>query len=158
MTASSDIRIESANETDLPSIMVLLAELMEAMTDTEGFDLDRSAENCRSLIRDPAQYILVARQGNNTIGLINFSTRKTIMHPDPSGLIDELVVSESFRGTGIGKQLVESAVHACRDLGCCEVEVSTEKSNTRAKRFYRTCGFEEDAVLLELDLLDSLDR
>jgi ribosomal protein S18 acetylase RimI-like enzyme len=92
------------------------------------------------------------------VGFINFSTRRTTMHLAPSGLIDELVVSRRSRGTGIGKHLIQSAVDRCRELGCCEVEVSTEKSNTRARRFYRACGFEEDAVLLELDLDNSEER
>jgi RimJ/RimL family protein N-acetyltransferase len=38
------------------------------------------------------------------------------------------------------------------ELGCCEVEVSTEKSNAKARRFYKSCGFAEDAVLMEIDL------
>jgi len=130
---------------------------MEAMTDTEGFGIDQAVENCRSLISNPAQYVLVARQGGSILGFINFSTRQTVMHPAPSGLIDELVVSESSRGKGVGKQLMRAVVDKCRELGCCEVEVSTEKSNTKARRFYRDCGFEEDAALLELHLTASDD-
>ena len=152
---SADIRIEPAQEADLPAIRLLLTELMQAMTDTEGFSIDQSVENCRSLIRDPAQYVLVARQGTNILGFINFSTRKTVMHPAPSALIDELVVSKKSRETGIGKQLIQRAIGKSRELGCCEVEVSTEKSNNEARRFYKACGFEEDAVLLEYDLDDS---
>lgn len=152
---SGEIRIEPARETDLPSIRSLLTELVEAMTDTEGFNIDQAVENCRSLIRDPAQYVLVAVQGTGILGLINFSMRKTIMHPAPSGLIDELVVSRHARGLGVGTRLVQAAVDRCRDLGCCEVEVSTEKTNARARRFYKRVGFQEDAVLLELDLTRS---
>ena len=155
MTSSDDIRIDPAKETDLPFIRPLLAELMGAMIDTEGFDIEQSVENCRLLIRDPAQYVFVARQRDNVIGFINFSTRRTVMHPGPSALIDELVVSENHRATGIGKQLILAAVNKCRELGCCELEVSTEKSNTGARRFYKACGFDEDAVLLDLDLAET---
>lgn len=147
--------IRPAIETDLPLIRPLLSELMEAMTDTEGFDIDRSIENCRIMMGDPAQHVLVAVEGTSILGLVNFTTRKTIMHPSPSGLIDELTVSESSRGKGIAKQLIRSANDVCRESGCCELEVSTEKSNTQARRFYESCGFEEDAVLLELDLMES---
>lgn len=81
-----------------------------------------------------------------------------MMHPGPSGLIDELVVSKSSRGAGIGKQLIQAVIDKCRESGCYEVEVSTEKSNTKARRFYKTCGFEEDAVLLELGLIEPNDE
>jgi ribosomal protein S18 acetylase RimI-like enzyme len=150
---SIEITIEPAVEADLPLIKLLLTELIEAVTDTEGFDVDRSIANFRTLIKDPAQNILVARQGNSLLGFVNFTIRKTMMHPGPSGLIDELVVSESNRGTRIGKQLIQAVIDKCRESGCCEVEVSTEKSNTKARRFYKACGFEEDAVLLELGLI-----
>ena len=125
---------------------------MDAMTDTQGFDVEVSVENCRKLLKDPAHYMLLAKDMNNILGFINFTTRRTIMHKNPSGLIDELVVTRSSRGTGIGKQLVLAAIDKSREAGCCEVEVSTKKSNTEAREFYKACGFEEDAVLLEKDL------
>jgi GNAT superfamily N-acetyltransferase len=67
-------------------------------------------------------------------------------------LIDELVVAKTYRGRGIGKVLIEAATDKCRELGCCEVEVSTEMTNDKARAFYKSCGFKEDSVLLEYDL------
>lgn len=146
-----DISIRPATEADLPSIKPLLQELMDAMEDTEGFDVERAVENCRVLIKDPAHHMLVAKDKGKVVGFVNFTTRKTVLHPGPSGLIDELIVSKSHRGRGIGKELLLAAIEKCRELGCCEVEVSTEKSNSGARKFYRKYGFKENAVLLELD-------
>jgi len=148
----NDITITPATEIDLPSIKPLLLELMDAMDNTEDFDVEQSFENCGILIRDPAHHMLVAKDKDTVVGFVNFTTRKTIMHPRPSGLIDEMIVSRSYRGRGIGKQLILAAIQRCRELECCEVEVSTEKSNTKAREFYLRCGFEEDAVLLEIGL------
>ena len=149
---SKEITIEPVKETDLPAIKLLLPELMDAVTDKEGFDVEQSVENCRTLLKDSAHHMLVAKHKDNVLGFFNFTTRKTIMHPRPSGLIDELVISRNSRSLGIGKQLILAAINKCREIGCCEVEVSTEKGNFRARRFYRACGFNEDAVLLEADL------
>jgi len=149
---SNDISIEPATEADLPFIKPLISELMEAMDDTEDFDIEQAVKNCGILIKDPGHHFLLAKDKNKAVGLVNFTTRKTILHPRPSGLIDELIVSRSHRGKGIGKNLLLAAIEECRKLGCCEVEVSTEKSNTYAQEFYRRCGFEEDAVLLEINL------
>lgn len=149
---SDDISVEIATEADIPLLKPLLLELLEAMENTGGFDVKRSLENCRSLIKDPVSHILLARDKDTVVGFVNFTTRKTIIHPGLSGLIDELVVSRSHRGRGIGKNLLLAAIERCRELGCCEVEVSTEKSNAHAREFYRRCGFEEDAVLLGITL------
>jgi ribosomal protein S18 acetylase RimI-like enzyme len=86
------------------------------------------------------------------VGFINFTTRRTVLHGGLSGLIDELVVAEEYRRRGIGKRLVAAAVDKCRQLGCREVEVSTQKTNLEAREFYKDCGFEEHAVLLEMHL------
>jgi len=151
----TDVIIEPMTPADLRLIKPLFTDLMDATTDTEGFDVETSIENCRILIADPTQHMLVAKKEESILGFVNFSVRKTIMHPGLSGLIDELVVSQQSRAMGIGKQLIQAVINKCRELGCCEVEVSTEKTNTRARRFYKTCGFEEDAVLMELDLMQS---
>lgn len=144
--------IQPATKDDLPLIKSLLQELMNTVEDTEGIDIKQSVKNCEGLLEDPANYMLVARYKDGVLGFVNFTTRKTIMHPLPSGLIDELVVTKDSRGSGIGKRLILAVVDKCRELGCCEVEVSTEKSNVTAREFYKSCGFNENAVLLEIDL------
>jgi ribosomal protein S18 acetylase RimI-like enzyme len=149
---SKRISIRQAKESDLPSIKILLGELVEMMTDMQGIDLEQSTKNAEILLKDPRSHILVARDRDTVVGFINFTTRKSIIHSGSSGLVDELVVSKNCRGSGIGKRLIQATADTCRKLGCCEVEVSTEKSNTKARRFYTAMGFEEDAVLLELDL------
>lgn len=146
------IAISPAKESDMPSIKSLLQELIEVLEDKEGFDIEQSIKSYKTLLNDRDYRILVAKGHNEVLGLVSFTTRKTLLHPAPCSLIEELVVSRSARGKGIGKRLILAAIEKCRELGCCEVEVSTGKTNLSARRFYKSCGFEEDAVLLEKDL------
>lgn len=148
----TDIIIREAKESDLLTIGKLTLELTEAMGDTEGSNIKLIAENCRSLLSEANSYILVAEIGGVVVGFVNFTTRKRILHRSLSGLIDELIIAKSYRGKGIGRQLLSSAIEKSRQLGCCEVEVSTEKINIKAKEFYRQCGFMERGVLFEIDL------
>ena len=142
----------NARESDLPAIGRLMAELVESVDDQEGLDMSMVSENCRILLNDADSHILVAEMGKSVIGVISFAIRRTIIHSGKSGLIDEIVVTRDHRGKGIGKQLINAAVEKCRQLGCCEIEVSTEFTNTRAREFYRSCGFDEIAVFLEKDI------
>ena len=148
----TDIIIREAKESDLLTIGKLTLELIEAMGDTEGIDIKLIAENCRNLLSEDNSYILVAEIEGIIVGFINFTTRKTILHRGLSGLIDELTIAKNYRGKGIGRQLLSSAIEKSRQLGCCEVEVSTEKTNVKAREFYRQCGFIERGVLFEIDL------
>ncbi|MBA7569828.1 GNAT family N-acetyltransferase [Candidatus Atribacteria bacterium 1244-E10-H5-B2] len=148
----TDILIREAKEFDLLTIEKLTLELIEAMGNTEGIDIKLIAKNCRNLLSEVNSHILVAEVKGVVAGFVNFTTRKTILHHSLSGLIDELIVAKSYRGKGIGKQLLSSAIKKSRQLGCCEVEVSTEKTNIKAREFYRQCGFADRGVLFEIDL------
>jgi ribosomal protein S18 acetylase RimI-like enzyme len=148
----SDSLIRRATACDLPAIIRLLAELISSVLSVEGVEVGSVLKTCEELLRDNNHHMLVAETNRGPVRFISFSTRRTLLHRSPSGLIDELVVAREHRGEGIGKELVLAAIEECRRLGCCELEVSTEKTNAGAREFYRTCGFEERGVLLEADL------
>lgn len=149
----SDILIREAVESELSAIEGLMAELIAAMYNAECFDMRAVSENCRAFLDDADSHILVAEADGVVIGVINFGIRRTLLHSGASGLIDEFVVSKEHRGRGVGRKLMSAAVDKCRELGCCEVEVSTEITNTRAREFYKSCGFEEMGIFLEKDVL-----
>lgn len=149
-----EITIRPATEDDLPYLRGLIAELLQVLEQATGASINDATENCRALLMDPNSSVLVGVWNEMPIAFINFTTRRTICHPGPSGIIDELFVASGFRLGGLGRRLLEAAVAKCREMGCVEVEVSTELSNTRAREFYQRCGFDEDAVLLERDLDD----
>ncbi len=147
-----DILIRKATESDLPVIGKLLAELINAMDDTEGIDIRIDLKTCEQLLKDDNSHFLVAELKTTPVGFINFTVRQTVLHRSPSAMIDELVVTKEYQGKGIGKQLVLAAIDECRQLGYCEVEVSTERTNVKARKFYKKCGFEERGTLFEADL------
>jgi len=147
-----DIQINVVTESDLDEVVSLLRELANTVEDQRGIDIKVTAENLAALLGDSSSHLLVARSDGEVVGFINFTVRRTALHVGPSGLIDELVVRSNLRGSGVGRSLVMAAADICRRLGCVELEVSTEKTNAAARRFYRQCGFDEDAVLLEMGL------
>jgi len=148
----NDTVIRKARKSDLPAVRRLLAELTNAMDDTECVDMQVTPGTWEHLLSDARSNLLVATARETPIGLIHFTIRQTVLHRSPSAMIDELIVTNESQGKGIGKQLVLAAIERCRQLGCCEVEVSTEQTNLKARRFYRKCGFDKEEILFELDL------
>jgi GNAT superfamily N-acetyltransferase len=146
------IRVRKATESDLPVIGKLLAELIQAMDNTEGIDIGIAVKTCQRLLNDANSHFLVAELKGTPVGFINFTVRRTVLHRSPSAMIDELVVAEEYRRKGVGERLVLTVIEKCERFGCCEVEVSTEKANVKARRFYRKCGFGEKGTLFEVDL------
>jgi GNAT superfamily N-acetyltransferase len=152
MTKKNNILVREARKSDLPAIRRLLAELVDAMNDTECIDIRIPLRTLEHLLKDARSHFLVAATKETPVGFIHFTTRQTILHRSPSAMIDELVVTKEYQGKGIGRELVLATVERCKQLGCCEVEVSTEKTNIKARKFYKKCGFNKDEVLFEVDL------
>lgn len=147
-----DILIRKATKSDLPVIRELLAELVSAMDDTECIDLRIPLKTLERLLKDARSHFLVAATEGTPIGFVHFTVRQTVLHRSPSAMIDELVVTKEYQGKGIGKQLVLATIEKCKQLGCCEVEVSTERTNVKARKFYKKCGFNKTEILFEVDL------
>jgi ribosomal protein S18 acetylase RimI-like enzyme len=144
--------IREAEEPDLPALESLTHELVHSLRESAGIDIQQAIQNCTALLHDPHFYFFVALVNETHVGFVLFTLRKTLIHHGLSGVITELIVTEKYRGNGIGKQLIFTAIKHCKKLGCCEVEVSTEQSNTSARELYKHCGFEERGILLEVDL------
>ncbi len=148
----NNILIRKATKSDLPVIRKLLTELTNAMDDTECIDIRITLQTWEHLLKDARSHFLVAAIKGAPVGFIYFTIRQTVLHRSPSAMIDELVVAKEYQGKSVGKQLVLASIKKCKQLGCCEVEVSTERTNVKARKFYKKCGFNKTEILFEVDL------
>ncbi len=65
-------------------------------------------------------------------------------------LIRRFVVHPSYRGRGIGRALLESAVERAREQGCSFVELTVDVTNPQAYAFSHREGFRPDRVEVAL--------
>ena len=65
--------------------------------------------------------------------------------------ISDLIVSEGWRGHGVGTALIETLLNIAREHGIQEVEIGAVLSNARALDLYRRLGF-QDAYQTILDM------
>jgi ribosomal protein S18 acetylase RimI-like enzyme len=152
------MRIRQATVKDSGVIAQLMTQLIEA-SGYEGWQVspEQIEESLRKMADNDAYQVLLAEDEGQVVGLLGLSFRHTLFHPALSALIDELVVEQGHRGRGVGQQLMAEAIERCRAAGCCEIEVSTERSNETAQEFYRRHGFSHEAVLFELEFEENGD-
>ena len=62
------------------------------------------------------------------------------------------MVTKEHRGKGIGTLLVHYAIEISQHIGCSEIGVGTEYTNTQAREFYKHQGFKEVGVIFEMIL------
>lgn len=58
-----------------------------------------------------------------------------------SFFIENILISEKFRGQNIGKLLIKSINREARELQCRIVELETQNTNYSAIKFYQKAGF-----------------
>jgi GNAT superfamily N-acetyltransferase len=129
------LRIRAADSVDSEAIAILLAEL--------GYDAspDEVAERLQRLAR-AGEPVLLARQGEETLGCLTWHVTPNIHRPWPVGRITMMVVARGARRRGIGRALVESAEERMVKRGCGLIEVTSNVKLRSAHAFYEKLGFE----------------
>jgi ribosomal protein S18 acetylase RimI-like enzyme len=135
------INIRDAGPEDAAAIVRLIAEL--------GGQSPVTKEYVESYLSFPGSGVLLAEEGDQTIGLLSYSVRPNLYHAGDSCLIEELIVHEPARGRGVGSALMSELFRRLISTGCAEVSVSTMPGNQRAIKFYKYHGLIDEAILLE---------
>lgn len=84
--------------------------------------------------------LFVASEGKKPVGMLSL-----VLYRIPTGTrawIEDVVVSQSHRGQGIGEALTRAAVEKARHLGAGSVFLTSRPAREAANRLYRRLGFE----------------
>ncbi len=93
------------------------------------------------MVASPATTLLVARSDAGEI----VGTLTLALFRIPTGLrawIEDVVVDEGARGTGVGDALTRSALERAAAAGARSVDLTSRPSRQAANRLYRRLGFE----------------
>ena len=63
----------------------------------------------------------------------------------PYAVIENVVVEESRRGSGLGKRIMDGTLRAAWAEGCYKAMLMTGSRRPATHSFYRACGFSPDA-------------
>lgn len=99
--------------------------------------LDDSMEGIERFLKRNPNSNFVAEEGEEIAGVILCG------HDGRRGYIYHAAVESSFRGKGIGGQLVDSALEALRKEGINKVALVVFKSNEIGNAFWDATGFQE---------------
>lgn len=68
-------------------------------------------------------------------------------------VLNDLFVSESCRGHGVGKKLIDQAVDFTKKDGAFRLDIKTEHDNHIAKNLYTKYGFIKDELFVHFNLM-----
>ena len=75
------------------------------------------------------------------VGLLNAFEGFSTFACQPLLNIHDIIVTESQRGQGIGKRLMQAAEELARELGCCKLTLEVLEGNTKAQAAYTSLGY-----------------
>ncbi len=73
------------------------------------------------------------------------------LHEEPFGLLEDVYVEESQRGTGIGTRLVRAVIDAAREANCYKLIATSRESRPKVHELYERLGFRNYGVEFRMD-------
>lgn len=134
-----------------PEDLDLLVELHRRFcaADDHEFDPARAKAAFAPLLADDRHGVVSVVDDPAGYGIVTWGW--SIEAGGAEAVLDEIYVDEP--GQGIGADLLEALVDACREHGMARIFLETETANERARRFYARHGFEtDDSIWMSRDL------
>jgi len=105
----------------------------------------RTKEYISGIIADENRGLFVAQVGSQIVGIVHVALQEAapipIKRPRRYALIENLVVAEKVRRSGIGRALVEKAHDWALSKGLSEVELMVWEFNEGSRSFYEQLGY-----------------
>jgi GNAT superfamily N-acetyltransferase len=133
--------IDKATTADIPALSDLLSVLFSQEVEFTP-NADAQQRGLAQIIGNPELgFVLVARQKEQIVGMVNLLFTISTALGERVALLEDMVVSPSGRGTGVGTKLLNEAISFARAEGCRRITLLTDRSNEFAQGFYAKQGF-----------------
>lgn len=134
------MEIRRPNETEFNEILL---HSPKAVSDGTLGEAKPSMEKIKKLVEpliEKGGYYLIAIEENQLMGWVLAGAATDQFTDKAVGFIYELFVLEEFRGAGLSKLLMNSAINELKTAGYSEVRLSTFSGN-KAIKLYEDIGF-----------------
>jgi GNAT superfamily N-acetyltransferase len=145
--------IATVTEADLPDLLPLVRAYCDF------YEVDPSDEALlamsRALIADPERegIQLIARDGGGQpVGFATIFWTWSTLSGSRIGVMNDIFVAESARGTGVAEELIAACADRCRQRGAASLDWTTAHDNHRAQRLYERVGARRDERWLDYSL------
>lgn len=136
--------LRQAREGDLPAIIGLLAaDVLGATRDAlPAGDLAPYQRAFRAIDADPAHLLIVAEAGGEVVATLQLSFLPGLARRGAlRAQVEAVRVREDYQGGGLGAAIMTWVIDEARRRGCALVQLTSDKTRTRAHRFYERLGF-----------------
>ena len=138
------IKVRSANEKDLQSLVILAEEFIPGETDNR-----KRIAVLKQALRNPNYELLVAELEEEIVGFIDQWIMHDFTHGAKLSYIHSLYVSSEHRRKGVASNLLQEAMKNARNMEVSEIHITTRFDNKPAINLYRKHGLVKEHLQLE---------
>ena len=135
-----NVSIRLAYSDDVPVMVKLLGELF-AIEDDFTIDTEKQSQGLELLLQNSHSIVLVAEIDNTVIGMITLQRMISTAMGTYVGTIEDVIVTQECRGSGIGTKLLDAAMDEADERGWGRLALGVDLRNTKAIDFYQKKGF-----------------
>jgi GNAT superfamily N-acetyltransferase len=136
----SEVMIRNARYEDSYELSYLMGELGYPTT------MKEMTERLEVILPNEAYSCFVACVNDQVIGMIGLAKGIYFEKNGFYARISALVVSEEFRGNGIGKRLVRYGEDWAKEQGCTAILLNSGKQRTDTHEFYRSLDYDDTGL------------
>jgi ribosomal protein S18 acetylase RimI-like enzyme len=125
---------------DIDAMAGLLSELF-AIEDDFSIDIEKQSRGLKLLLDTSSVILLVAESKEGVIAMASLQTLISTAMGEKVGLIEDVIVTEAYRGEGIGKALLEALIAESESAGLKRLALGADHRNHKAIAFYQKQGF-----------------
>ncbi|MBL6936674.1 MAG: GNAT family N-acetyltransferase [Alphaproteobacteria bacterium] len=145
--------IRVARHRDLAAIVAMLADDELGRGRENPADLDRYNLVFGQIEGDVRNAIMVAEVDGAIAGCFQITFITGLSRNGATrALVEGVRTHAEHRGKGVGEAMMHHAIGMARARGCALVQLTSDKTRTRAHEFYRRLGFKMSHEGFKLDL------
>jgi len=134
------LKLRPALAVDIDALLHLLDALFTIEQDFTP-DREKQRRGLEMLLKAPDAYLAVAEHAGTVVGMATLQVVISTAEGGPSGLIEDVVVRESYRGQGIGQMLMDHLLAWAENRGLSRLQLLADRDNQPALEFYRKQGW-----------------
>lgn len=142
------MNVRRASQGDLDALLGLYRQLS---ADNAGTERARAEQALSQLNEMAGIHLLVAELDEHVVGTVTLVVVPNLTHnARPWAQVENMVVDESFRGSGAGRMLIEECLRLAESAGCYKVQLQSGNQRRTAENdahgFYAHLGFAPSSV------------
>jgi GNAT superfamily N-acetyltransferase len=138
----SELTVRMASPEDWAPVAALLVELGRGVAEGTADD-PTHRQAFAGHLRQLGNVTLVAERDGDVVGVVDMEYHQRLGDHRPQARVNDVVVTERARGTGVGTALLRRAEELARKRGCFRLALVTASWRDASISFYRREGWHD---------------